>query len=81
MESRYPTVPMKSPTSLHNDSTSGEAIGYSLYFICLFLKNPGTGKILKMPSGKQKHNNNTSGQETDKGQDPDAGKPMVCTKG
>ena len=34
-----------------------------------------------MPSGKQKHNNNTSGQETDKGQDPDAGKPMVCTKG
>lgn len=29
---------MKSPKSLHNDSTSGEAVGYSLYFICLFLK-------------------------------------------
>lgn len=28
-----------------------------------------------MQSGTQKHNNNTSGQETDKGQDPDAGKP------
>lgn len=34
-----------------------------------------------MQSGKQKHNNNTSGQETDKEQDPDAGKPVVCTKG